>query len=739
MSLDLTLAAASELVRAAVAAGRPALNEWEAKSVLAAYGVPVPAGSLARSENEALVAAERLGGRLAMKAVGSAITHKTESRLVILDVSGAESVAETYRLLAKRAGAACEGVLIEKMASSDRELLVGMKRDPVFGPVVVFGLGGILAEVLADVALAVVPLDERDLSELPDLIRARRILGAVRGLPAVDREALAAVIRALARIAIDLPEITEIDVNPLLIEGKMPVAADALCILAAGTGAGGAAADRGQAQEVIPRSFPLDLSAVFTPSSVAVIGASSDIRKWGGSVVRNLLDGGYAGTIYPVSPRGDEVFGLSTYASIAEVPEPPDLALLAIGGRQVGAAIEECGRRGVRAAIVLAAGFSETGAEGASLERELAALAGRYRMTLVGPNCIGLISNAASFHATGFVTLHPSPGHLSFVTQSGSLTAAAVFTCERQNVGLEKVISVGNEAQVTAADVLDYLRDDPHTKGITMYLEGIENGRHFLEAARRTTPSKPVVVLKGGLTETGGRAAASHTGALAGSSAVYEAAARQAGVVTCRSVSEMVEIGACLTYLPPPRGRRVAIVTNGGGPGVMAADEAVLNGLQLAEVPEETLVALDRLLPPFWSRRNPLDLVASAYGDLGLQVMDLVARCDAVDAIVAFGFVAVPSVLDEGRRKLACGELDGFSAWELSWLERIASLMEETGKPVIPVPAGPIHVAGLEQVQGRYRPVLLPSAGAAMRALERMCWYGEYVAAATAAARAGGR
>jgi acyl-CoA synthetase (NDP forming) len=401
---------------------------------------------------------------------------------------------------------------------------------------------------------------------------------------------------------------------------------------------------------------------------------------------------------------------------------------MAVGGQQVKGVLEECGKRGVRAVVVLAAGFSETGTEGAVLEREIAEIATRYRMTLVGPNCIGLMSNEASFHGTGFLTLHPPRGHLSFITQSGSLAAGVVFTCERQDIGIEKFISVGNEAQVSAFDILDYLREDPDTKGIMMYLEGIEDGRHFMEAARRTTRTKPVIVLRGGVTEVGGRAAASHTGAMAGSAAVYQAAARQAGVVTCRSVPEMVDTGACLTYLPLPRGRRVAIVTNGGGPGVMAADEAVLNGLQLAEVPADLVAALDELLPPFWSRRNPLDFVASAYGDVGLQVMDLVARCDAVDAIVAFGFIAVPSVLDEGRKKLPCGELDGLSAWELSWMERIAALMEETGKPIIPIPAGPIYASGLEHLRGRYRPVLLGSAGAAMRALDRMHWYGSYVA-----------
>ncbi len=240
MSLDERRRAAVELIRAALAAGRPALSEWEAKSVLAAYGVPVPEGAVVTSEAEALAAAERLGGRLAMKAVGTAIQHKTEGGLVVLNVSGGEAAAETYRLLAERAGAALGGVLIERMISGNRELLVGLKRDPVFGPVVALGLGGVLTEVLADVALAVVPPSERDLGELPDLIRAKRILGPFRGFPAVDRAALTDVVRALGQIALDFPEVAEIDVNPLLVTGDRPVAADALIVFSS-EAAGGAA------------------------------------------------------------------------------------------------------------------------------------------------------------------------------------------------------------------------------------------------------------------------------------------------------------------------------------------------------------------------------------------------------------------------------------------------------------------------------------------------------------------
>ena len=374
------------------------------------------------SAAEAAVAAGRLGGKLAMKAVGSEIYHKTDRGLVVLGVSGIDAAADTYRLLEQRAGEELEGVLVEKMVAGTRELLVGLKRDSVFGPVVAFGLGGVLTEVLGDIALVLVPPSERDVAELPGLIRAKGILGPFRGLPAVDPAALSAVIGAISKIALDFPEIAEIDVNPLLIEGDRPVAADALVVFSLPGGEHvGEERATSPVSRAVPRSFPPDLRAVFWPSSVAIVGASDDILKWGGSVLRNLLDGGYGGAIYPVNPRGGTFFGIPSFSSLSELPAAPDMALIAVGGQQVKGVLEECGRRGVRAAVVLAAGFSEIGAEGAALEHELRRTADDYRITLIGPNCIGLMSNELSFHATGFVVVHPPKGRLSFISQSGSL------------------------------------------------------------------------------------------------------------------------------------------------------------------------------------------------------------------------------------------------------------------------------------------------------------------------------
>jgi acyl-CoA synthetase (NDP forming) len=704
----------SALISAAVAAGASALDEWQSKSLFAAYGIPVPAGALAKSEAEALAAAEHLGGRLVMKGIGSEIHHKTEAGLVILGVEGAEAVASNYRLLEQRAGGALDGVLIERMISSNRELIVGMKRDAAFGPVVAFGIGGVLTEALGDVALGVAPLSDREAGELPSLIKAKKLLGTFRGYPAVDKNALAKIIQAVGQMALDYPEIAEIDVNPVMVQGDQPIAADALIILSPA---------KPRARE--KSSFVPNFQALLAPKSMALVGASGDISKWGGSAFKSVLDGGFTGKLYAVNPKGGEVFGQQAYTRIEDLPEAPDLALLAVGGSQVAPMLEACGRRGVKAAIAIAAGFSETGESGAEAEREIARIATDSGITLMGPNCMGLISNEVNLHAVGFVKLHPPKGTLSFISQSGNMVTTISNNCARRGIGVDKAASVGNEAQIGAIDIVDYLRDNPNTTAMMMYVEGIDDGKKFMEIAKRTTAVKPIVVLRTGLTEFGSKAASSHTGAMAGNAAVWEAAARQSGIVTCTSTDEVVDLGTCMAYLPLRPGRRVAIITQGGGAGVMAADEVARHGLQLAELPAELYASFDPLLPPFWSKQNPLDTVASAHGDVMPQIVRGVAECDAVDAIIMMSVLGIPTSAGGDREIGGYGEFLTLSPWEDSLMALIAELMETTGKPIINVPDSPIRGSVFDYGR-RYRPIVLSSARAAALALDRMEWYAAY-------------
>ena len=711
---------------AAVAKGLGALDEWQAKKLLASYGIAVPDGGLARDEDEAAAIAARLDGPVAVKAIGAGIAHKTERGLVALNVSGDVAVRTAVRsLLALTEGQDAQ-LLVERMVRGSREFMIGMKRDSLFGPVIVFGIGGIFAEAHRDIALGVTPLDDRDIEGMLDGIRARALLDGFRGLPPVARAALADAIRALARVAEDHPAVSEIDVNPLIVEGTMPVAADALVIL-------DPSAERGARAPVPHVTSTPDLTPLFAPRAVTVVGASDDPRKWGGSLLRNLIDGDFAGPIYPVNGRGGTVCGLPAFASIADLPEAPDLALVALGAAHVDAVIEQCGERGIPVAVVVAAGFAEAGEAGAEAEAELVETARTSGVTLIGPNCMGLLATHNRLHAVGFLELRPQAGGLSIISQSGNIGVQLVTRAERRGIGIDKYVSVGNQASTSALDVLDALGDDADTAAALVYLEGTGDGRRFMDVMRRITPKKPVVVLRGGLTDYGRRAAASHTGAMAGSADVFMAAAHQAGCLVRTGPDESMDLALCLSALPLPAGRRVAVMTLGGGWGVLAADEVARNDLELARLEPGVLAALDELLPGYWCRSNPVDLVAAVGPDLANRALTLLAESDEVDAVVVLGILRSPSTGWVSDDAALAGVVGGpgrgsFNAAETAFLERVTELMASTGKPIINVPLRPLEAATFPG-GARHDPVILYSPVAAVRALAAMAWYGEYVVA----------
>jgi len=760
-----------EIIERALAAGVSALDEREAKAFLAQYDIPTPLGTVVRTAEEAARAFRALGRPAVLKALGEDIQHKSDRGLVAVDVRDEATVRSAFHRLVDLSAGRAAGVLVEEMVPHEREFLVGMRRDEQFGPVVAFGLGGIFTEALHDVAFALAPLDDADARELIAELGAQRLLGAVRGLPRVDRADLTRIIRAVARMAADHPEIAEIDVNPLLVSGTSLVAADALVVLSRGrprTGSGGAgnaaneaedgAGEAGQHEHARqgaaePRQRRLD--AVFAPRGVAVVGASQDAAKWGGSLLSNLIDGGYRGAIYPVTPRGGTVFGLPSVASVDELPAGAvDLAVVALGAGQATAVVEACGRRGIPAVMVIAAGFSEAGRDGVALEHELAQAASGRDMTLIGPNCMGILANSSRLNAVGFIALRPEAGPISVVSQSGNIGTQLLMAAERRGVGIEKFISTGNQALTDTGDVLACLTDDEHTRVVVIYVEGLDDGRRFYEVARRTTVKKPVVVMHGGMTAAGRRAASSHTGAMAGSAEVFRAAARQAGLILAADPDESLDIATCLAYLPLLRGRRVAVVTLGGGWGVLTADALVAGGMKLAELPTQAVAEIDRLLPSYWSHGNPIDLVASVRDGVPERIIELVAGCDAVDAVIALALVGSPATGRAGqiagsradvrigsagpvgieevaaraerigspRADPAAGELNDE---ELALLRHIAEVMNASGKPIVTVPLVPVR-RSVFAAPGAHKPVLLPTPTAAVRALAAMASYSHH-------------
>jgi acetate---CoA ligase (ADP-forming) len=394
-------------------------------------------------------------------------------------------------------------------------------------------------------------------------------------------------------------------------------------------------------ESVLPRVA--SLQPFFTPDGVAIIGASRDPSKLSYGVIRNLVDPehGYPGPIYPVNPKADEILGRRCYPDIASVPDPVELAVLIIPAGAVIAGIEACGKRGIKAAVVISGGFREVGADGAAREREMVAVAERYGMRVMGPNGIGVIDTHTPLNTT-FVKGMPPQGSIAFLSQSGALCGGIIDWTVGHGIGFSRFLSVGNEADVNETDVIPFLAEDPDTKVITLYLEDVKGGPAFVEALREAAKRKPVIALKTGRTGSGQAATASHTGALAGAHSAFRAATKQAGALEVESVQALFDAALAFAYQPLPNGNRIAIVTNAGGPAALAADALEPAGLQLARSGQS---ARDRLKPavaPDAQLGGPVDLLGGADEHGYRAAMDAVLADPNCDGVLA---VLVPQVL----------------------------------------------------------------------------------------------
>jgi len=377
------------------------------------------------------------------------------------------------------------------------------------------------------------------------------------------------------------------------------------------------------------------LDALLRPRSVAVIGASRTPGSIGGVLLGNLLEKGFAGPVYPVNPKATFVHSVRAYPDVASLPEAPDLAIIVVPAPQVAAAVDACGRRGVRAVVVVSAGFREVGPEGAARERELLAIVRRHGMRMVGPNCLGVLNREEDVRLDAtFAPAWPPSGGVAFSSQSGALGLAILEYAKEIGIGISQFVSVGNKADVSGNDLLEFWETDPGTRVILLYLESFGNPRRFLEIARRVGRVKPILAVKSGRTSAGRRAASSHTGALAGPDTAVDALCAQSGVIRTDTIEELFDVAMVLAHQPPPRGNRVAIVTNAGGPAIMATDACETHGLEVPPLAETTVAALRTHLPPEASTRNPVDMIASADAAAFERAVRLVAADPGIDAVL---------------------------------------------------------------------------------------------------------
>jgi acetyltransferase len=395
-----------------------------------------------------------------------------------------------------------------------------------------------------------------------------------------------------------------------------------------------------------------NLDPLFSPKSVAVIGATESRDKPGYAILFNIIKSGFAGKVYPVNPGKDEILGFPCYKNLDAIKGEIDLAVIVIPGKLVLDTLERCGKLGVRSAIVISAGFRETGHEGLLAEHAISDIAGRYGMPVLGPNCLGLINTLTPINAT-FAKDTPPIGKIAFMSQSGALCTSILDIAVAEDVGFSYFVSLGNKADLNEIDFLEAWADLPDANVILAYLEGITDGTRFIEVARRVTKKKPIVAIKAGVTSSGSRAVSSHTGALAGSERAYEAAFKQAGVIRARSMGELFDFAIALARQPLPRNDKVAIITNAGGPGIMATDAIERAGLSLASFSNETMETLKKALPPAASVLNPVDLLGDATTDRYKSALEVVATDPNVGTLIVILTPQFSTQIDDVARAVA--------------------------------------------------------------------------------------
>ena len=610
------------------AEGRTALAPPESKQVCDAYLIPVPREGLATSPEAAVRLAEGIGWPVVLKVVSHDILHKTDAGGVLTGLASAGEVAQGYETIlnnarAYQADAEIAGVQVQQMLPAAQEVIVGAVTDPSFGKLVAFGLGGVLVEVLKDITFRLAPASCEEALSMIDGIAAAEILRGTRGAEPVDREALASVIQNLSQLIHDFPEISEMDLNPVFAGSGGATAVDVRILV-----------DFSQPEPPYRPSEDEILAAmtrIMEPDSVAVIGASAEEGKIGNSVMKNLIDGGYQGEIYPINPRADEILGKTCYKSVGDIPGEVDIAVFAIPAKFVLGALKEVGEKKIPGAIMIPSGFAETGE--VELQREMVEIARTYNVRVMGPNIYGFYYTPKNLCAT-FCTPYDVKGQAALSSQSGGVGMAIIGFSRSAKMGVSAIIGLGNKCDLDEDDLLTFFEQDDNTQLIAMHMEDLKDGRAFAEVAERVSKKKPIVVLKAGRTALGARAAASHTGALAGDDKIYDDILRQCGVIRARSLRDMLEFSRGLPILPAPRGENVVIITGAGGSGVLLSDACVDNGLELMKFPKDLDQAFRSFIPPFGAAGNPVDITGgqppSTYGStirLGLED-------DRIDALI---------------------------------------------------------------------------------------------------------
>jgi acyl-CoA synthetase (NDP forming) len=705
-------------------------TEAEAKALLKEFDIPVVPEAVAADDQEAVAAADAFGYPVVVKGLGAELAHKTERGLVHLNLSAPQAVENAVEAMRASSGDDLDGFLIQPQIQGKRELVAGLFRDPQFGPVVMFGIGGIFTEALADVTFRLAPITEADAADMLTEIRAQAFLGEYRGEKAISHRQIIQTLRGLSRIGVEIPEIAEIDINPLLAtaDGQLR-AVDALVVP-------GAAHIDGK---LPPPVSPDAIGAIFYPKSIALIGASAQMGKWGHMLMVNTISGGYEGNVFLVNPKTDTIAGRKTYPTVCDIPQPIDLAVVTIPAAGVLDLIPQLKEKGISNMLLITSGFGETGEEGKKLEIDLVKAAREAQILILGPNTMGICNPHLNFYCTGFPA-KPRAGSTTMVSQSGNMGVQLLAFAEQQGIGIRGFCGSGNEAMMCIEDYLDGLEVDTLTRTAVLYVESVKNGRRFFESARRVGKKKPIVLLKGGQSKAGKRAAASHTGALTSDTRVFDAVCRQAGIVKVDQPMELLDLGAAFSSLPLPKGNRAAIMTLGGGWGVVTADLCSQFGLDVTELSAEIINEIDKILPPYWSRSNPIDLVGERDPTLPRAVLELLLKWDGCDAVINLGIVGRRQVMKSHGESVLKADPSysagfireihqEFKKFEKEHIAQIIELMKMYDKPVFGVSMLPDekHQTVYPHKKHGLKGVFFPTPERAVGAFAKMVQYRKFL------------
>jgi acyl-CoA synthetase (NDP forming) len=662
---------------------KTSLDEAQAKKLLAQYQVPCVNEMVATTLAEVISIAGKMDFPLVLKGLGSALSHKTERGLVHLGLASLTQVEEAARAIHSAAGKHLDGFLIQPQLQGRREFVAGLFRDPQFGAVILFGLGGILTEALSDVSLRLAPLTLGDAEQMITEIKAQSLLGSFRGEKAVDRKAIVDTLLGLSKLSQQRPDIAEIDINPLLVtsDGRMQ-AVDALVV----------SETTRSPIDIIRPVPPKAIGSLFYPASIAFIGASEKIGKWGHMLPTNTIAGGYDGEIYLVNSKGAKIAGRTVYRCVGDITGPVDLAVVTVPAASVPELIPQLQAKGIKNMLLISSGFAETGSQGKLLEEELICQAATAGILILGPNTMGICNPHINLYCCG-VAVRPRPGSTAMVSQSGNMGTQLLAFAEEQGIGIRGFAGSGNEAMLRMEDYLDGFAKDETTRTVMLYIESVKNGRRFFESARVLSRRKPIILLKGGQTGAGLRAAASHTGAMTSDARVFNAACRQAGIIKVERSMDLLDLAAAFSSMPLPAGNRAAIMTLGGGWGVVTADLCDRYGLCVPQLSEKLIKRIDQLLPAYWSRSNPIDLVGDRDLDLPLTILEALMQWEGCDAVINLGILGrriftrrMAEAIRKADPSYSPDSLEAavslYADLEQRFVEKIVQLMESYGKPV---------------------------------------------------------